>query len=373
MTMPTHYHLNGFPPTTIDWARLVPLIGKASAALARYDGLIAAMPNANVLLSPLIVQEAVLSSSIEGTNVTLSEVLELEAGGGANLDQPKRDDAEEIRNYRQALNHAAITLKERPFTQHILREAHALLMQGVRGRDKIPGTYRDAQNWIGPKGCTIETASFLPIPQEHLLQGIERWAAYFTSETEPDPLVQLAVLHIEFEALHPFKDGNGRLGRMLIPLFLYSRRILSAPNFYMSSYLETRRDEYVLVMRNVSRDGAWTEWCVFFLQGLIKQASENQSKAHAVLDLYRRMPQVVANLTHSQFSSLAVDFIFAHPIFSSTNFIKAAKIPKPSAMRFLSAFKEKGVLRVIREAAGRRSAIYAFSELINIAEGKNVL
>jgi Fic family protein len=373
MIAPTRYHLNGFPPANLDWKRLVPLVGQANAALARYDGLVAAMPNAKVLLSPLTVQEAVLSSTIEGTNVTLSEVLELEAGGGSNLDQLKRDDAEEIKNYRNALRFAAEALKDRPFSQHLLREAHDLLMRGVRGQDKTPGAFRNAQNWIGSKGCTIETASFLPIPQEHLLEGIDRWSAYFQSENEPDSLVQLAIIHVEFEALHPFKDGNGRLGRMLIPLFLYARRILSAPNFYMSGYLEANREKYVQTMRDVSRDDSWTEWCAFFLQGLIEQASENQRKARNILDLHRRMPGDIAKLTHSQFSPLAVEFIFSRPVFSSSDFIKAAKIPKPSAMRFLSAFREAGLLRVIRDAAGRRPAIYAFPELINIVEGRDVL
>jgi Fic family protein len=372
MTSPVHYHLDGFPPASLDWARLVPFIGQANAALARYDGLIAAMPNAAVLLSPLTMQEAVLSSTIEGTNVTLSEVLEIEAGADINVDQPKRDDAEEIANYRQALVFAANALQDRPFSQHLLRETHALLMQGVRGRDKTPGAFRNEQNWIGPRGCTMANASFVPIPQEHLLEGMERWSAYLQSVDEPDPLVQLALIHVEFEALHPFKDGNGRLGRMLIPLFLHMRKLLNGPNFYISGYFEARREEYVEALRNVSRDGAWTEWCVFFLQGLIEQASENQAKASAILALHKRMLQDVPKLTHSQFSPLAVEFLFSRPIFSSARFIKEAKIPKPSVKRLLATFRDAGLLRVIREASGRRPAFYVFSELVNIAEGKEV-
>lgn len=372
MNSPVYYHMNGFPPATLDWARLASLIGKANAALARYDGLIAAMPKATVLLSPLTIQEAVLSSTIEGTNVTLSEVLEIEAGMKVNVDQPRRDDAEEIMNYRKALIFATKTLQDRPFSHHLLRETHALLMQGVRGRDKTPGAFRTEQNWIGPKGCPIENATFVPIPQEHLLAGLERWAEYVQSEGEPDPLVQLALIHVEFEALHPFKDGNGRLGRMLIPLFLYMRKLLSGPNFYMSGYFEARREEYVQAMRNVSRDGAWTEWCAFFLQGIIEQASENQAKAKAILDLYRQMLKDVPLLTHSQFSTSAVDFLFSWPMFSSTSFTEAAKIPRPSAQRFLAVFREAGLLRVLREGIGRRPAFYVFSRLVNITEGKDV-
>ena len=373
MTQPIHYHLDGFPPGNIDWARLVPQIGEANAALARYDGLVAAILDANVLLSPLTTQEAVLSSKIEGTNVTMGEVLEIEAGADSDVDQPKRDDAEEIANYRIALSFAANALHERPLSQHLLREAHALLMQGVRGRDKNPGAFRNEQNWIGPQGCTIDQASFVPIAQEHLQAGLDRWSAYLQNRDEPDPLVQLAVIHIEFEALHPFKDGNGRLGRMIIPLFLYERRVLSWPNFYMSGYLEERREEYVQSLRAVSRDGAWTDWCAFFLEGLIQQASENQEKAQSIIELNARMQREVAELTRSQFSSLAVDFIFSRPVFSTTHFVDSAGIPRETAQRILRMLRGATVLRTIREGSGRRAAILAFPELLNIAEGRRML
>lgn len=373
MTAPVLYHLDGFPPKQIDWARLVPLIGRANAALARYDGLLAAIPNAAVLLSPLTTQEAVLSSKIEGTNVTMAEVLEIEAGADGEVTQPKRDDAEEIRNYRIALSFAAKSVVERPLTPHLLREVHALLMDGVRGHDKDPGSFRTEQNWIGHAGCTIEEASFVPIPQPHLQAGLDLWSSYVASRAEPDPLAQLAVVHAEFEALHPFKDGNGRLGRMIIPLFLYERKILSGPNFYMSGYLEARRDQYVERLRAVSRDGAWTAWCAFFLEGLIEQASENQSKAQAILDLHQHMHRRVAELTRSQYAGLVVDFLFSRPVFASTHFVEGSKIPRPTALRFLSVLREVGVLRTIRDGAGRRAAIFAFPDLLNIAEGRTVL
>ena len=375
MTEPVHYRLDGFPPNNIDWARLVPLIGQANAALARYDGLVAAVPNAKVLLSPLITQEAVLSSKIEGTNVTMSEVLEIEAGAGDNGDQPKRDDAEEILNYRQALSSAARALDEdRPLSQHLLREAHALLMQGVRGRDKDPGSFRNEQNRIGPRGCAIDEASFVPILQEQLQAGLDCWSAYVQNHDERDPLVQLAVIHVEFEALHPFKDGNGRLGRMLIPLFLYERGVLSGPNFYMSGYLEARREQYVESMRAVSRDGAWTDWCVFFLEGMIRQALENQARTQQIIDLNTWMQREVAEITHSQFSGLAVDFLFSNPIFSTPHFVSHSRIPKNTAFRILRALRrrEEPVLRTIHKGAGRKPAIHAFTELVNVAEGRQV-
>lgn len=373
MSEPVCYHLGGFPPANIDWTRLVPLIGRANAALARYDGLLAAIPNASVLLSPLTTQEAVLSSRIEGTNVTMGEVLEIEAGSDDDVSQPKRDDAEEIRNYRIALNFGAREIRDRPLSHHILRQAHALLMDGVRGRDKNPGAFRTEQNWIGPRGVTIGQASFIPIQQEHLTSGLDAWATYAADRTVPDPLVQLAILHVEFEALHPFKDGNGRLGRMIVPLFLVERGLLSRPNFYMSGYLEARREQYVTSMRAVSRDAAWTDWSEFFLEGLIDQASENQSKAQAILDLHQRMLGDVAEHTHSQHAGRAVDFLFSRPVFASTHFIKGSAIPRPTALRFLGVLRAAGILRVIREGAGRRPTIFAFPALLNIAEGRALL
>lgn len=374
MTGPVQYHLGQFPPENIDWARLVPLIGRANAGLARYDGLLAGIPDASVLLSPLTTQEAVLSSRIEGTNVTMGEVLEIEAGGDdADVTQPMRDDAEEIRNYRTALSFAASAVEERPLSQHLLREAHALLMSGVRGREKNPGSFRNQQNWIGPAGCRRDQANFIPIPQEHLLAGLDAWAAYIQRRNEPDPLVQLAVAHLEFEALHPFDDGNGRLGRMVIPLFLFEHGILSGPNFYISGYLEARRDRYVEAMRAASSDAAWTEWCAFFLEGLIEQASENQAKAQAILELHQHMLRRVAELTHSQYSGHAVSFIFARPIFSSTRFVEGSGIPRPTALKTLGTLRDAGVLQTLREGGGRRAAIYAFPELLNIAEGRRIL
>jgi Fic family protein len=373
VTTPVHYHLGRFPPDNIDWARLVPLIGAANAALARYDGLVAAIPNASVLLSPLTTQEAVLSSKIEGTNVTIGEVLEIEAmGDGEGVSRPKRDDAEEIRNYRAALSFAVRALEDRALSLHLLRETHSLLMNGVRGRDKNPGAFRNEQNWIGPKGCTIEQASFVPIPQEHLLAGLETWASYVQSRDELDPLVQLAVIHVEFEALHPFMDGNGRLGRMIIPLFLFERGVLSGPNFYMSGYLEERRDWYIEGMRSVSRDGDWTDWCVFFLEGLINQASENQSKAQSILDLHKQMQRDAAELTHSQHSVRAVEFLFSRPIFASTHFVDGSGIPRPTALRILRVLRDAGVLGTIRQGTARTAAIFVFPQLLEIAEGKAI-
>ena len=372
-SMPVRYHAGKFPPKNVDSSALLPLVGPAREALGRYDGLLLAIPNIHVLLSPLITQEAVLSSKIEGTHVTIGEVLEIEAGGDSErFTQPKRDDAEEVLNYRKAMRACVSEMQTRPLSQHMLRGAHGLLMQGVRGRDQSPGGYRTDQNWIGPKGCKMDTASFVPIPIEHLQAGMDDWERYLASTGEPDALIQLAVLHLEFEALHPFKDGNGRLGRMLLPLFLYQRKMISSPDFYMSGYLEANREEYQERLRGVSRDDDWTGWCAFFLKGVQQQATENDRKARQILQLYNRLKTEVAELTHSQHSIRSLDFLFETPTFTAAHFTNYSHIPKPTAARILRLFRERDILTTLREGKGRRVGIYAFRELLNIAEGKDV-
>ncbi len=217
----------------------------------------------------------------------MSEVLEIEAGAETEgITQSKRDDTEEIINYRETLRSCAAEISKRPISQQMIRMAHAMLMKGVRGKEKSPGQYRKDQNWIGAPHCTISEAGFVPIAPEHLFSGMDAWNNYIYSEDSVNPLIKLAVIHVEFEALHPFLDGNGRLGRMLIPLYLFQKKILGKPSFYMSAYLERNREEYQDRMRQVSKTGAWTEWIQFFVKGIGIQAEENILKARMILELY---------------------------------------------------------------------------------------
>ncbi|MCK4660413.1 MAG: Fic family protein [Phycisphaerae bacterium] len=364
------YHRGVFPPSNLDWLQLVPLLGPASAALARYDGVLSAIPNPQVLLSPLTTQEAVLSSRIEGTQATMTEVLEFEAKDEpGETDERKAADIYEVLNYRQAIRQAKDMLAELPLSGRLIRSAHETLLQGVRGKSKAPGEYRKIQNLIGLPGCTEDTARFVPIGAGDLPSGMSAWEKYLNSK-EPDVLVQLAIVHAEFEALHPFLDGNGRLGRMLIPLFLFERKLLAAPTFYLSAYLEARREEYYDRLLAVSRDGDWTGWCVFFLGALTAQAESNTRKAKQILDLYETKKSWIADQTHSQHAMRALDFLFDRPIFASSDFVAAAGIPKDTARRILTVLRDEGLLRVVREAAGRRTAILVFPELLNIAEGQ---
>ena len=368
---PVLYHEGRFPPATLDWPRLIPLLGPAVTALARYDGMLSAVPNPAVLLSPLTTQEAVLSSRIEGTQATMEEVLEFEAGQEPATPE-RHDDIQEVLNYRAAMREAERLLATLPLSQRVIRRMHEVLLSGVRGQNKSPGEYRKIPNWIGPPGSSIEEAHFVPIGTERLPDALSAWEHHIHAETM-DKLVQLAVLHAEFEALHPFLDGNGRLGRMLVPLYLWQTGLIQRPMFYISAYFEAHRDAYYERLLAVSRDDDWTGWCAYFLQAVRVQAEDNLVKAKAILDLYEEMKRLMPKLTRSQYSIHALDWIFERPIFGSSDFIASAGIPAPTARRFLAVLREGDVLKSVTEGRGRRAAVLAFPALLNIAEGRKVL
>jgi Fic family protein len=367
--MSVAYHQGKFPPVAIDWQGLLPLIGAANRAVARYEGVLHGIPNPHVLLAPLTSQEAVLSSRIEGTQATLGEVLEFEAQGDMFDERtPKKADIREVLNYRSALREATRLLTEIPLSQRLLKDCHRVLMQGVRGRSKDPGEYRRIPNWIGPEGCTVDQARFVPCGADKIpdnMAALER----FLHADEPDPLVQLAIVHAEFESIHPFLDGNGRLGRLIVPLFMVEKKLLTSPNFYVSAYFESHRDQYYERLLAVSRNGDWTGWCAFFLTALVEQAKANQNKALRILELYREQKDWIAVSTRSQYAVKALDWIFARPIFSSSDFVNHVQIPKPTANRILRVLRNDGMLKELRPASGRRPSILAFSLLLSIAEG----
>jgi Fic family protein len=373
MPSPVSYHAGRFPPERIEWTQLISLIGPANAALARYDGLLAAIPNAAVLLSPMTTQEAVLSSRIEGTQATMGEVLEYEAAGAPqSMDPARRQDIEEVLNYRRAMRQATQEMERLPLCNRVIRHIHETLLSGVRGHDKGRGRFRTIQNYIARAGRPIEEARYVPIDAAGLGDGMARWEKY-VHEPGEDALVQLAVIHAEFESLHPFLDGNGRIGRILIPLFLYERKLLSSPMFYLSEYLEAHRDEYYERLLAVSRDDDWTGWCRFFLEAIQKQARANEAKARRILNLYQRHKDGIVERTHSQFAIRALDFLFGTPIFNSSDFIAQSRIPGPTARRILKLLSgRRGILKTMRAGSGRRPAMYAFNELLEITESRNV-
>lgn len=363
------YVPDALPLASLDYARIIRKVGPANAALARYDGLLQGVVNASVLLSPLTNSEAVLSSKIEGTQATVDEVLEYEAG--MEFSGEKINDIQEVVDYRKTLTLAKEALAERPITLSLIRQMHGVLMDSVRGADKDPGKFRVDQNWIGPVGCPMQQATFAPPSPLQLLDHLQAFETYLGCD-DFDALVQTAIVHAQFELIHPFKDGNGRIGRLMIPLFLFQKRALASPMFYLSEYLENHRDLYYARLRAISRDGDWTGWVEFFLDAIVAQARSNTDKARQIMTLYEEMKQRVAELTRSQYSIQLLDTLFDRPIFQSGDFIQRSHIPKETAAPILRKLREAGILHPLREASGRRPAILAFRDLLNRAEGRDV-
>jgi len=359
------------PIDSLDRAALFTAVGEANATLARYDGLLMGMVNPTVMLSPLTNQEAVLSSRIEGTQATVEEVLEYEAGEEAH-DEQKRRDIQEILNYRRALLLAKESVADRPIRLGLVRELHRILMDSVHGNDKEPGQFRKVQNWIGPPGCPIEEATFVPPSPLQLLDHLQAWEAYLASD-DIDPIVQTAIVHAQFELIHPFKDGNGRIGRLLIPLFLYSKGRLGSPMFYLSAYLERHRDEYYARLRAISQQRDWTGWCAFFLRAVTAQAQQNGAILREIMALYEVAKTQVRDLTRSPHSAQLVDALFDRPIFTAADIARRADVPKPTMHKLIKTLLDEGILHTVREASGRRPAILAFAELLNTLERKQLV
>ena len=368
------YTPDTLPVQNLDFQRLLPLVGKANAALARYDGLLQGIPNPAVMLSPLTTQEAVLSSKIEGTQATVDEVLEQEAG--LIKEGEKYKDIQEISNYRTALFRAREHLTNYPLRLSFVREIHRILMDSVRGQDKTPGEFRTDQNWIGSFGCKIEQATFVP-PNPLQLHGyLQAWERYIDSD-DADFLLQTAVVHAQFELLHPFKDGNGRIGRILIPLFLHQKKALSQPMFYLSEYLEKHREEYYARLKAISADQDWNGWIAFFLQAIISQAAQNSTRVAKIQALYEEMKREIHQATHSQYTVHVLDAIFSKPIFRSSDLAQQLKrdfsIHEKTTPGLLRQLKKKGILQEIQPRSGSRPATLCFPRLINLAEGHPVL
>jgi Fic family protein len=373
-TLMNPYVPEALPLTGLDYRKLLPLVGQANAALARYDGLLQGIPNPAVMLSPLTTQEAVLSSRIEGTQATIDEVLEQEAG--LPKEGEKSRDIQEIANYRQALFAARNYLNDYPIRLGFVRELHRILMSSVRGQDMTPGEFRKDQNWIGKYGSTIDQATFVPPNPLQLQDYLEAWERYLNAD-DVDFLLQTAVVHAQFELLHPFKDGNGRIGRILIPMFLYQKRALSQPMFYLSEYLENHREEYYQRLKAISEEGDWNGWIAFFLQAITDQALQNSARVKAIQALYEEMKLAIQMATRSQYTVHVLDAIFSKPIFRTSDLSARLHedfgIHEKTTLGLLRQMKNAGILRELESSIGSRPAILCFPQLVNTAEGRAVL
>ncbi len=341
---------------------MLPSITSAASSIAKYDALLSTLPNSEILLAPLRAREAVISSRIEGTVATLDEVLKYEADD-LESDAVYRQEVIEVVSYRRAMNHAQLLMLDGlPLSGRLLRAAHSRLLLLGRGSDKNPGNFKTEQNYIVDKAK--KEALFVPVNMRDFESAFSIFENYMNDDTVV-PLLSVALSHAEFEALHPFKDGNGRLGRMLITLMLWNRGIIRAPHFYISSSFEKNRDDYIERLRAVSAVGNWTEWCTFFFNTIVQQAEESCYGIEKIRNLYEKMKGSFRTITSSQWSINALDFIFRKPIFRNSEFTEISGIPRQTAHRITSALAGAGLLSVVQPASGRRSTVYGFYPLID--------
>lgn len=360
------YHYGAFPPQGLDYSRLYKWLTRASAALARFDQNLRTMNDGEILLAPLRKREAVISSRIEGTISTIDEILQYEAElveGGAQ-GRNVRSEIIETYLYQHALKEGQIALEEgKPFSEWLVRGLHKELLSFGRGAAKSPGEYKKEQNYLADPAT--KKIRFIPITPERLAEGMSALFDYINRSDE-DALLETAISHVEFEALHPFQDGNGRVGRMLVTLLLWRKGLISQPHFYVSGYLEENKDEYVERMRRVSSHGEWTEWCIFFLKALENQAVRNLEITEEIRTLYEEMKIKYAEVLSSKWSIQAQDYIFSNPIFQNAKFVEDSGISRPSARKFARMLEHAGLLRLIRPASGPQSAVYAFEPLLKL-------
>jgi Fic family protein len=360
------YHYDKFPPSSLDYEKLVGSLIKATDAMARYDQMLKNMHNNEILLAPLRNQEAVISSRMEGTISTMDEILKYEADHDAEAGDTANVRSEVIETilYQRALKAVQRAMEEGyPLSQSLIKGIHQRLLSYGRGASKSPGKLKNEQNYLADK--LKKNILFIPISPEKLEEGLDKLFQYIEQSAHPT-LIKTGITHVEFEALHPFKDGNGRIGRMLITLMLWASGAISAPHFYISAYLEDNKDHYIDIMRNVSEIGDWESWCIFFLEAIEQQAIRNLTIAESISTLYEEMKVVFLDCLSSKWSVNALDFVFTNPVFRNNRFTTNSGIPVASAARFTRVLLENNLITTLEEAAGRRPALYSFEPLMEL-------
>ncbi|MEO0939485.1 MAG: Fic family protein [Pseudomonadota bacterium] len=361
------YHYGGFPPNPIDVAAIFTPLTDALQQLTRYDEKLKHMQNSELLLAPLRQRDAVVSSRMEGTISTLEEVLRLEASENARRSEgTTRDDTLEVSLYARALRQAETHLRDgNPISQAMIRDAHRTLLSAGRGAKHKPGQYKVEQNYIGDKAQRL--VHFIPISPFDLQSGMDRLMHFLRNDPQHD-LLRAAIAHAEFEALHPFEDGNGRVGRMLIPLTLWNYGILSAPHFFVSDYFERNKDQYIHRLRRISEASEWSGWCSFFLSGLAMQARKNIETVESIQAHYERTKEQFREVLRSQYFHSAVDYVFNHPVFWNNHFVETAEGPPSTLRNFTPKLVNEGLLQTIVPPSGRAPGLYAYTSLIRILD-----
>jgi Fic family protein len=341
------------PPKLVWDDELVHRLSHADRALSELSGLGLLLPNPHMLIAPLIRREAELSSRIEGTQTTFEQLLLAELmPAAADQGQVQRDDRREVMNYVRALESGIQLLDTIPLSLRLVRELHTLLMRDVRGERATPGEFRRIPNLIGRKGYTPETARFVPPPPEHLDEQLTHWERYLnTTDSYPD-LVQCALLHQQFETIHPFLDGNGRVGRLIITLFLIARGRLSRPLLYFSAYIEKHREDYYALLLRVSTHGDWSAWLRFFLLGIEETARDAAARTRRILTLRERYRTAVAK--EKATLSALIDQLFTSPYVTTALAAEIMNVSLPTARKAIEHMVTLGLLREITGQAWGR-------------------
>jgi Fic family protein len=348
------------PPVDLGNEGLTLLI-QANRQLALLEGLAARIPNMDLFVSMYVRKEALLSSQIEGTQATLDDVLD------PLLDENANRNVADVINYIKASEFAIKRLQELPLCNRLIKETHAVLMEGVRGQEKNPGEFRYSQNWIGGQGSTLKNARYIPPNPEDMNEAISDLEKYMNSEDSLDPLVRAALVHYQFETIHPFLDGNGRVGRLLITLFLMEKKILTTPALYISYFLKRNRIEYYDRMTEVRRKGNYEQWINFFLQAVMESAEDAIHTIDQLTDLHdKNMVLLMDGVAKRQADTLKRLFAYleANPIIEIKKTSQALDVAYNTVARAVAVLEGKGILKQSEQAGKTR--IYAYSEYLDI-------
>ncbi len=355
------YVPNPLPPP-VDWnGGLVAALSAADRAVGRLAGEGRRVPNPHLLIRPFVRREAVLSSRIEGTQATLGELLAAEAGAAVERSPA---DLREVANYVVALEYGVELLRDLPLSLRLVRELHEKLLRGVRGDAATPGEFRRSQNWVGPVGCTLANATFVPPPPEELMGCLGAWERFLHDDALP-PLVHAALAHSQFEAIHPFLDGNGRVGRLLITLLLIAKGVLPSPLLYLSAFFEATREEYYSRLLGVTDRGEWEEWLVYFLKGAAGQAEDALDRIQRINDVLVVWHENLATAL-SQLPRRAVDLLVENPYWTVSKMATRLGVAFTTAQRAMDRLESAGI--VAREGEARRNRVYCARAILRILE-----
>jgi Fic family protein len=326
---------------------LVRLLSNADRELGRLDGVASVLPNPNLFVAMYVRQEAVLSSQIEGTQSTLEDVLQFEADA-KGCDLPK--DIEETVNYIRAMNRGLDRLKDLPLSLRLIREIHTELLKGVRGGHRTTGEFRTSQNWIGPENCTLTTATFVPPPPHEMHQALDNLEKFLHDAASFPALIHCGLAHAQFETIHPFLDGNGRVGRLLITFLLCQRGVLQRPLLYLSHYLKGHRVEYYDRLMAIRNEGDWEAWLKFFLRGVHEVSRQATEKSRAILELRDRHRQI---LSRNTLGLKLLDYLFEQPIVSVRMVEKHLGCSFATANKLVAGFEGLGLLKKLSPQKSR--------------------